>query len=75
MSPVSIRFTETERIILQEYAKFNGISLSAAIKRIVFERLEDEYDMRLIDEYKKSPKQKTYSMQEAAAALGIADEI
>jgi hypothetical protein len=75
MSPVSIRLTETEKTMLQDFAKIYGISLSAAIKKIVFERFEDEYDMRIIDDYKKNPRQKTYSMRQAAAALGIADEI
>jgi predicted DNA-binding protein len=75
MSPVSIRFTDEEREMLQNFAKFNGENLSTAIKRIVFERLEDEYDMYLVDRYRKRTKGKSYSPEEAAALLNISDEI
>jgi predicted DNA-binding protein len=75
MSPVSIRFTEEERDLLQSFANFNGVNLSTAIKRIVFERLEDEYDMYLVDEHRKRTKGKSYSADEAAKLLDIRDEI
>jgi predicted DNA-binding protein len=75
MMPISIRFTEEERSMLQKFADFNGISLSTAVKNIVFERLEDEYDMHLVEKYLKKPNQKSYSMKDTAALLGIEDEI
>jgi hypothetical protein len=51
------------------------MSLSATIKQIISERLEDEYDMYLVDEYRKKTKGKSYSPEEASELLGIADEI
>jgi predicted DNA-binding protein len=75
MLPVSIRFTNEEKELLQSFAEFNGTTLTATIKQLVFERLEDEYDIYLVDEYRKNTKGKSYSSAEASKLLGIADEI
>lgn len=70
---VSIRMTEEEKALADAYAKLNGISLSEAIKRAYFEKIEDEYDLALADEglkeYKKNPK--TYSIEELMKELGL----
>lgn len=70
---VSIRMTEEEKQLAEAYAKLNGISLSEAIKRAYFEKIEDEYDIVLagfaIDEYVK--KRKTYSHEELKKILGL----
>ena len=44
---ISIRMTEEEKQLADAYAKLNGISLSEAIKRAYFEKIEDEYDIAL----------------------------
>ena len=57
---ISIRMTEEEKQLAEAYAKLNGVSLSEAMKRAFFERIEDEYDIALADatlrEYEKDPK-------------------
>ena len=70
---VSIRMTEEEKQLGVAYAKLNGFSLSEAMKRAYFEKIEEEYDIALADaslrEYDKNPK--TYSHEEVKKMLGL----
>ncbi len=70
---VSIRMTEEEKRLADAYAKLNGVSLSEAIKRAYFEKIEDEYDIALAEaaekEYKKNPK--TYTLEEVMKELDL----
>ena len=70
---VSIRMTQEEKELADAYAKIMGVSLSEAIKRAYFEKIEDEYDIALADEalkeYKKNPV--TYSLEEVKKMFGI----
>lgn len=51
----SIRLTEEERLLAESYAKLHSFSLSEAFKTALFEKIEDEYDIRIgqeaYDEY------------------------
>ena len=70
---ISIRMTEEEKQLADAYAKINGYSLSEAIKRAYFEKIEDEYDIALADsalrEYERNHK--TYSHAEVKKMLGL----
>ncbi len=70
---ISIRMTEEEKELANAYAKLNGVSLSEAIKRAYFEKIEDEYDIALADaalrDYEKDHK--TYSHEEIKKMLGL----
>ena len=70
---ISIRMTEEEKELANAYAKLNGVSLSEAIKRAYFEKIEDEYDIALADaalrDYEKDHK--TYSHDEIKKMLGL----
>ena len=70
---ISIRMTEEEKKLANAYARLNGISLSEAIKRAYFEKIEDEYDIALADaalrEYEKNPK--TYTLEELMKELDL----
>lgn len=70
---ISIRMSKEEKELADAYAKLNGVSLSEAIKRAYFEKIEDEYDIALADaalrEYKKNPK--TYTLEELMKELGL----
>ena len=70
---ISIRMTEEEKQLADAYAKLNGVSLSEAIKRAYFEKIEEEYDIALADaalrDYEKDHK--TYSHEELKKILGL----
>lgn len=70
---VSIRMTDEEKRLADAYARLNGVSLSEAIKRAYFEKIEDEYDIALAEaaekEFKKNPR--TYSLKEVMKELGL----
>lgn len=70
---ISIRMSEEEKQLADAYAKLKGVTLSEAIKRAYFEKIEDEYDIALanyaLKEYEKDPK--TYSLEEIKKELGL----
>ena len=70
---ISIRMTDEEKKLADAYAKLNGVTLSEAIKRAYFDKIEDEYDIALADaalrEYEKNPK--TYTLKELMKELGL----
>lgn len=55
----SIRLTKQERDIAESYAKLHGLSLGEAFKQALFEKIEDELDIKDADEayaeYLKNP--------------------
>ena len=70
---VSIRMTQEEKELADAYAKLSGVSLSEAIKRAYFEKIEEQYDIALADaalrEYEKDPK--TFSHEEVKKMFGL----
>lgn len=70
---VYINMTDEEIKLAKAYAKLIGLPLNKAIKRTFFEKIEDEYDIALIDnalkEYQKNPK--TYTHAEIKKMLGL----
>ena len=70
---ISIRMSDEEKKLADAYAKLNGLTLSEAIKKAYFEKIEDEYDIALADaaikDYEKNPK--TYSLEEIKKELGL----
>lgn len=70
---ISIRMTDEEKRLANSYAKLSGLSLSEVIKKSFFERIEDEYDVALMDsalkEYENNPK--TYTLEELKKELGL----
>lgn len=46
----SIRLTEEEKNLAESYAKIHSLSLGEAFKRALFERIEDEYDVKIANE-------------------------
>ena len=46
----SIRLTEEERSLADSYAKLNSMSLGEAFKKALFEKIEDEYDIKVGEE-------------------------
>ena len=73
MGIISIRVNEEEKKLLEQASKLYGSGISSLVKQIVFEKLEDEYDLALAEksyqEYLKDKK--SYSMDEVAEILNI----
>lgn len=69
----SIRLTEQEKKIADSYARMHSLSLGEAFKQALFEKIEDEYDLKVYEEsyeeYQKNPK--TYSLDEMKKELGL----
>lgn len=57
ISIISLRVTEEEREILIAASKMYDSGISSMIKKIVFEKLEDNYDLKIIDQYVEEKKQ------------------
>ena len=78
MSMITLRVSEEEKELLQRYADFTGVSLSEFIKSRVLESIEDEYDLKMIEEYDKNKKNydtEFYTLDEVKKLLGIDDEL
>jgi hypothetical protein len=51
MSTISLRVPEEELNIFKSYAQLNNWSLSEAIRETMFEKIEDEFDLKVFEEY------------------------
>ena len=56
MSIISIRLNPTEERIFTEYAKFHGKNLSSLLKESLIEKMEEEFDIKLLAEAKEYNK-------------------
>ena len=74
MATISLRVPDRELSIFKDYAKINNSSLSEIIRRTMIERIEDEYDMSVFDEYEKDKAAgtvKIYSHEDAWKELDL----
>ena len=62
MSVVSIRFNDEEEEIVKNYVKSKGTNLSQYIKNTIFEKIEEEYDLKLVQEYLKAKSEDTLNL-------------
>lgn len=46
----SIRLSDEEKKLADSYAKMHSMSLSEAFKTALFEKIEDEYDIKVYDD-------------------------
>nr|DAY31680.1 MAG TPA: antitoxin [Caudoviricetes sp.] len=56
---ISLELSEEDVALFKKYAGLHNMSLSEFIRRTVFERVEDEYDLKVyeeaLEEFKKDP--------------------
>ena len=70
----SIRLTEEEKSLADSYAKLNSMSLGEAFKKALFEKIEDEYDIKVGEEaYKEyvNSGKKSRPFSELKKELGL----
>lgn len=53
MSTISLRVPDDELRILKNYARLHNWSLSDAIRKTMIEKIEDEYDLKVFEEYER----------------------
>lgn len=78
MAHISLRVTDKEKETMENYANFYGVTLSDAIKNAFFEKLEDEYDLKIIAEFESAEKNNEVeykTFDEVVSNLGLEDEI
>ena len=51
MAVISVRFNEAEDKVIRQYIESKGENISQYIKAMLLERIEDEYDISIINEY------------------------
>ncbi|WP_338952172.1 CopG family transcriptional regulator [Fusobacterium nucleatum] len=57
MSNITLRLTDEERDILNNIVHLYGGKLSTAIKTILFEKIEEDYNLKLIKDFEKREKE------------------
>lgn len=74
MSMISLRVPEQDLSLFKDYARINNKSLSEVIRNTMLERIEDEYDLKVFEEYeekKAAGEVKTYTHDEVWKELGL----
>ena len=51
MSMISIRLSDNEHALFKDYAKLNNMNLSDLIKNSIFEKIYNDFDSRVFEEY------------------------
>ena len=71
---ISVRVSDAEQELLNKASSVYGCGVSSLMKRLVFEKLEDEYDLKMIEEYERKKGEgtlKTRPARELWAELGL----
>ena len=74
MSNITLRLTDEEREILNSVAHLYGGKLSTAIKTILFEKIEEDYNLKLIKDFErreKENKMELVSLSDFRKKLGV----
>jgi hypothetical protein len=68
---ISLRLNDEDTMLFKKYAEMNGMSVSELVRQSVFERIEDEYDLKAYEKamaaYRADPT--TYSHEEVRRML------
>ena len=73
---VTMRVTEEEKSWMEGYAQVLGNNLSDTIKSVFFEKLEDDYDLKIAREHQERKAKglvKYYSHDEVIRELGLVE--
>lgn len=70
---ISVRLSDADAELIKAYAKLNHIPLSALIRKLILEKIENEFDLdcykKTVKAYNKNPK--TYSLDEVKKELDL----
>ncbi len=62
MNIVSVRITDEEKQILEKAKTIYNCGLSTLFKKITFEKLEDDFDLKIIENYEKRKKENSLEL-------------
>ena len=72
----SLRLNDEDSNLIKKYAELNGLTVSELLRKSVFERIEDEYDLKCyenaMEEYKKDTT--TFSHKDVVKMLDFDEE-
>lgn len=71
---ITIRLNDAEDAIIERASSLHGIGKSSLIKQLALEKLEDEYDLKIFEEYEKKKAKGTLKIrpiEELWAELGL----
>ena len=74
MSNITLRLTDEEREILNSVAHLYGGKLSTAIKTILFEKIEEDYNLKIVKDFEKREKEnkvELVSLSDFRKKLGV----
>lgn len=74
MATISLRIPDEDLQVLKAYAKFHNKTSSEIIRSTMIEKIEDEYDLKVIEEYEKEKKAgtlKTYPIEKLWSEFGL----
>lgn len=70
---ISLRLSDEEDMMIKKYAELHGMTVSELVRKAVFERIEDEYDLKTYEEaierFQVDPV--TYSLDEVERELDL----
>jgi uncharacterized protein (DUF1778 family) len=72
MTTMTIRIPEEDKQLIKAYAKIHGISVAEMMRSSAIERIEDEFDLRELNEAVAASNGVFYSLDEAEAMLADA---
>jgi len=58
-SIISVRVSDAEQELLDKASAAYGCGVSSLMKRLAFEKLEEEYDLHMIEEYERKKEEGT----------------
>lgn len=73
-SVVSVRMNKNEAEILTNAAAFYGCAVSSLLKKLAIEKLEDDFDLALIQEYEENKRKgrvQTKPIEDLFDELGV----
>lgn len=66
---ISIELSDEEVHLLEDIAKRKDVTVSELVRRLVMERIEDEYDLEVFREYQNKKKNGTLKTRPLAELL------
>ena len=67
-----MRVSEKEQALIKEFAELYGMNVSEYIRKVVMEKIEDEFDLKAYEEAEAEYKQdsRTYTLDEVIKGYG-----